>query len=941
MHAALWPGTLGTWLRRLMAPDLPAQARQFMRQLFVDDVRACGPWPTLRVGRQPYGLLPATSLARWQASDGTLRAARVLRELRTHWQAGAAPPTLHGGGDERSLRAALTTLPSSRRLGLRRLRPTTLRGGVEVMTAARRWAELAPMFLRWGITGEPPIAGMLHDPQAHWSSLPLVAPAQSDRALPLATNYLQALGTPLDGEALRAHAALGDAPPSLLYVLARAGLLEQALDLVEELFGVTTIQQTDHRVEPPVTRNVRPWRLLGTPHPRLDNRSIAQAMTLVPGRLQLITALGPEWVRLLAPMRSQRLGLVQLAKLPVGRLEALLHEALDVAAYRLDAWVSALATRRLGQLRQAQPVGLHVGAWGWVGAPPLPPLQASVATPARSEGFELAPSLAHARTAAVLHSGFMHHRRGQPTAQGMAVDLASDRVRAALELLHLVRAGQGVGEVLGRRLERWLVDHGLGPRLPALRELAPLAGARFGIDGVRLDEAWQDRPPESALAEAAGVLRGWIDGLADLMLAEGVHQLVNGRRERARAAIEAIERGEVLPAEIEVAGGPRASESVDWQLAVALSDGSVGAWPVMGGSVRAAAAPVLEAWAGRCVGAPNAMVWTVAGVTAAGEARTVRLTPQKLGLAALDFVVLVRRGEVLESLARRSARILGVVQIDGVSESAALQAGMHAARKLSALLDGVAQAGEAVAAVLRAETALAALRAGGARASLLRAAWAGGDADADMIDARLAAAPAEGGERLLALTGLRCAAAPMLELAAAQADLAANLGAPAISAWLHDLGRLRPQVARLAALMLTKPGEFAGRWSVRRAADATRTVVVGAPPGAGPVPALVLDRWCEQSPMPQVEAALALHVDAPRARAPQAMLLAVSPVPDVPWSLSALAEVVFETLDMLPLRLVPPESLAGQYLPALHVADDLDGEAFGALAQSQVRLVPR
>jgi hypothetical protein len=94
-------------------------------------------------------------------------------------------------------------------------------------------------------------------------------------------------------------------------------------------------------------------------------------------------------------------------------------------------------------------------------------------------------------------------------------------------------------------------------------------------------------------------------------------------------------------------------------------------------------------------------------------------------------------------------------------------------------------------------------------------------------------------------------------------------------------------------------------------------------------------------PVARTNAAAAVHVDAPRARAPQALLLAVSPVPDQPWSLSVLADIVAETIDMLPLRAVAPDAVAGHYLPALMVADDLDGEALGGLAGSAIRPVLR
>jgi hypothetical protein len=115
-----------------------------------------------------------------------------------------------------------------------------------------------------------------------------------------------------------------------------------------------------------------------------------------------------------------------------------------------------------------------------------------------------------------------------------------------------------------------------------------------------------------------------------------------------------------------------------------------------------------------------------------------------------------------------------------------------------------------------------------------------------------------------------------------------------------------------------------------------------APPKAGASSRLLdVDRWAEPVASARKDAAAALHIDAPRARAPQALLLAVSPAPEQPWSLSTLADVIAETVDMLPLRAAPPGAVAGHFLPAAMVADDLDGEAFGALAASAVRPVLR
>ncbi len=52
-----------------------------------------GPLPSMRVGDQPYGLLPATSLRRWRAAAGDpaieARLVPLVRELVDHWAAAA------------------------------------------------------------------------------------------------------------------------------------------------------------------------------------------------------------------------------------------------------------------------------------------------------------------------------------------------------------------------------------------------------------------------------------------------------------------------------------------------------------------------------------------------------------------------------------------------------------------------------------------------------------------------------------------------------------------------------------------------------------------------------------------------------------------------------------------------------------------------------------
>ena len=63
MNEALWPVTFGQYFDKLLAGSngvsaLPSGARNYVRDAFLDDVRGGGPLPALRIGQQPYGVLP-------------------------------------------------------------------------------------------------------------------------------------------------------------------------------------------------------------------------------------------------------------------------------------------------------------------------------------------------------------------------------------------------------------------------------------------------------------------------------------------------------------------------------------------------------------------------------------------------------------------------------------------------------------------------------------------------------------------------------------------------------------------------------------------------------------------------------------------------------------------------------------------------------------------
>ncbi|QOJ36723.1 MAG: hypothetical protein HRU82_17980 [Nitrospira sp.] len=173
----------------------------------------------------------------------------------------------------------------------------------------------------------------------------------------------------------------------------------------------------------------------------------------------------------------------EVTTLPEPVRQQLLAEVMDLLTYRLDAWGTSLATRRLAVMRQATPAGIRLGAYGWVeqvrrAAPlqPIPSPPLGVTTPiSRSEqnkGFVQAPSLAHAATAAVLRSGYLSQESNRASgAAPFAVDLSSERVHRAKWLLDGVRQGQSLSALLGYRFERHLHERGLDRYIQRFRAL--------------------------------------------------------------------------------------------------------------------------------------------------------------------------------------------------------------------------------------------------------------------------------------------------------------------------------------------------------------------------------------------------------------------------------------------------------------------------------------
>ena len=173
------------------------------------------------------------------------------------------------------------------------------------------------------------------------------------------------------------------------------------------------------------------------------------------------------------------------------------------------------------------------------------------------------------------------------------------------------------------------------------------------------------------------------------------------------------------------------------------------------------------------------------------------------------------------------------------------------------------------------------------------------------------------------------------ELSASLGDTEALTGGDPLAGqtWWLRMARLRPALAQL-------PHAVGQRWvGLSLDGDLPEGVVSLAlhgngldrlgGPRAGQQAGLLVDEWTEVVPHRNETTGIAFRYDPPDAAPPQAILLAVPPVEDEPWTAGTLNQVLLETLDLAHLRACGPAELepAGHYLPAAVLAFNLDGDA--------------
>lgn len=685
MATALWPATWGYYLLNMIGFDstgLTLDSIGWAREHFINHVRAFGPLPTLRIGRQPYGVLPVTPLAGAGVVDANERwLATTLKGLLDrlwHPRVPDVPRVGRSNDPAQDLTAVLKSDGVSSTYRLRHLLgPRYIehlrRFMGEAFFNASGWLAAQERITRavlqnLGLPWHPRLEGAAYAEAEIMLNAPLVQAGKLDGLAALNPDYIKALvdDPPLPTSETSSPPAM-PAPATLLHLLLRHSVqLEYTAaaarmasnhpnavplaNLLRERELVNLNDQTD----------VTTWRrLLSHPTPATGGASLASFLK----SQESFESFG------LKPLGELRDALKHLQGLSPERLERLLTGTLDVASHRLDAWISSLASRRLAAMRSKEPTGLRIGGYGWVLNLKLTDRQTPVPTPADETGdvfamrddtgFIHAPSVVQAETAALLRNAHLTHSHGDAL-DLFAVDLSSRRVRLATHLLDGVRQGQPLGALLGYLFERRLHELRLDDTIDDFRRLAPIApvnatpdaqpaesiAARNVVDGLKLREinlemkrSEPGTPGQNLFkrcAVALNLLEDAVDAVSDAAVAECAHQAVRGNVGRTATTLQAIASGEAPPPELDVARTPRSGLAVAHRVVALFNAVKAPASPV---SPRAVAEPQLDAWAALLLGPLKNIRFAVERRGPEGSViETVELRLNELAIAPIDVV---------------------------------------------------------------------------------------------------------------------------------------------------------------------------------------------------------------------------------------------------------------------------------------------------------------
>ena len=901
---ALWPALYGDTIEHVIGAD-PSTADEIARR-GRRILRALGPYAPIRVGDVPYGVIPVSPL-QGAVSDPTgaligTAAASIRTEAARIARAGRAGTEPASAGE---VLDRIAHEPVPRRFRHRRLASLAALPNV----SSKRWDDSVAAA---GIDRVAVLATRHLPQQLSRRVLLPVIPPESRELVELLASWMQAIESALTGTPFSEADFLPGQPPSLLLRL--------------------------------LQRSLRTSRVRYVNPPRAEEGQAGLEAGLELVRLLLANAID------------------------LDALDRVTRAAVDAAGRRIDPWIVGLAWERWRIASVIEEP--RVGVYGWVDRPC--PREA----PDGPE-YLLAPSDHQALVAALARD----RHASDPEPARWQLDLTSDVIRSATSIATEVRVGRHLSEVVGRVLEeragsevaiRWLRSNFKRRGSYGERRFCDGLRALRWITGDREDVAVPAADVVAALEQAAEGLPAALDAYADLLVLDGLHHVVSGRADLAKASLDAA-AGLTEPPPLEVVRTPLRTRATTTTvlLGVPVSPATPGST-----SALAVADPSLHAYLSNVAAASGAASWQLTLTTAEASGNsTDYASVAALGIDAGTAIALPP-----------AVLLAGARAVVGAPRAAAVEPpSLVRARRLLQVLSGTTPTPETIVPATLADSALDDLR---ARLTVLLAVArdlrtqlpAGSEGVAGEVRSRLlgfaiaieeqSAAAAELDRRIAdagaQLADLSLGTIPLAEAIARLAGfshltLSALVDVEAVDDlrtvpdgfvedWLATVATVRPRIAHLdveaidptlGPKMALAANHGADPW--RRGGDPSDPMlVIAAPegtitPASTRVAALVVDAFSETMPATRLDAALALHIDAPGARAPQAVLLVTGSDPSNPeLTADTLLAAVRETRELAHARMVQlrDEPRAGVAVPLTIYpgADEEDGDVPGAVS---------
>jgi hypothetical protein len=419
MNAALWPATLGYWMDTQLSPIFDATAIERTRRYFMDRVSGRGSVPAIRVGKQPYGILPTTAFSRMSwfdarpshgVDDRGAAGHAFLRRLRAilsylgaeHWDALAKSVPRVGKPSD---------APQQQLLDVLGLNPSSVEFHLNVVDSADRvwnshkfFAGRGRQALKAAMDGqmaagravlntlgwqgpEPEIIAKffsyVHGPM----NRPTIdiAPLSETAELSICTddnrNYIgwcrAKASSAFDDLRVQKGFSTGKTPDALLYHMLRyalqLGYHKAAVDLHEIGGKLSAAERLVAYREPTFVHVAAPG--VGQASESRYRFLYARDTAITGDQAKTVAEFIPQWVvgaGQNSTLADQIAALDVLEHADTASLERAFAEHIDLCSYRWDAWMLSFVNERLGQLRRPDGVeaprrlGLYLGAFGWM-----------------------------------------------------------------------------------------------------------------------------------------------------------------------------------------------------------------------------------------------------------------------------------------------------------------------------------------------------------------------------------------------------------------------------------------------------------------------------------------------------------------------------------------------------------------------------------------------